>query len=86
MELGGSALLDIACFFLARNVLGGVRGWKFLASCVEFLDEFPRWNFAAGGGSFLFPSSCGKKIRWDFLGGVSWLAIPCFPLSWGKIA
>ena len=32
-----------------------------------------------------FPLSAEKK-RWDFLGGVSWLAIPCFPVSWGKIA
>ena len=52
---------------------------------MEFLDEFPRWNFAGGGGSCLFPSFCGKKPWWDFLGGVSWLAIPCFPLSWGKL-
>ena len=33
-----------------------------------------------------FPLSAEKKPRCDFLGGVSWLATPCFPLSWGKIA
>ena len=43
-------------------------GWKFLASWVEFLDEVPRWNFAGGGGSCLFPSSW--DFWWDFLDGI----------------
>ena len=62
----------LASLFLARNVLGGVPGWKFLASWVEFLDEFPRWNFAGGGGSCLFPAFRGKKN----LGGISWVGYP----------
>ena len=51
----------------------------------------PSWNslfdsFLEFKGFAGLPLSAEKFPRWGFLGGVSWLAIPCFPLSRGKIA
>ena len=55
-------------------------GWKFLAVLLLLLG-IPFLEFKGFAG---FPLSAEKFPRWSFLGGVSWLAIPCFPLSWGK--
>ena len=77
-----------------------VNGNSLVSRCLvaSYLVEFPGWKFLAVlllllGIPFLefkgiagFPLSAEKFPRWSFLGGVSWLAIPCFPLSWGKIA
>ena len=81
----------LASLFLARNVLGGVPGWKFLASWVEFLDEFPRWNFAGGGGSclgypgwqFLAFLCLGEKLpRWTYLARKCWNLSSSARLTW----
>ena len=45
----------------------------------------PSWNsFLEFKGFAGLPLSAEKFPRWSFFGGVSWLAIPCFPLSRGK--
>ena len=66
---------------LVASYLGGV-SWVEVPCSAPAPSWSPFLEFKGFAG---FPLSAEKFPRWGFLGGVSWLAIPCFPLSWGKL-